>query len=420
LIWRRSACRIVSVALLWLLIGPAVPAQETSEDASELLDALLGALTGFGEVTDTQLQDEVAEIGGVRFRAPVPLEYLSREDARRYLQEVFESEYPPERAAADRRTLVAFDLLPEETDLRALRARLLEENIVGFYDERPGRRRLYAISREHRLTPMNQVVLAHELRHALQDQYLDVHGLLPGDLGDFDDRRMALLCLLEGDATLLMQRFLGRRLPGTQANDADLSALVAPEAALPDTPEVVREQLIEPYLAGQGFAQAVWRSGGWEALRSAWSRPPASTEQVLHPEKYLSGEAPLEVAVGYQPSSGRMLAEGVLGELFTRTLVGNAAAAEGWGGDRYRVWDVSGKTLLVWRSRWDSPRDVREFLDAALARFQRTHGPARAQSGWTVFVRGAWSVALAPRDGSVAMISSDDAAAFAAALHATR
>ena len=76
----------------------------------------------------------------------MPLDYLTRAAARAYLKEVLDNEYPPERAAADERTLIALDLLPPAPTLRALRARLLEENVAGFYDERPGRKRMFAIS----------------------------------------------------------------------------------------------------------------------------------------------------------------------------------------------------------------------------------------------------------------------------------
>jgi hypothetical protein len=86
--------------------------------------------------------------------------------------------------------------LSPQTDLRDLRARVLEENIAGFYDERPGKKRLYAVSDDRRLSPSNQLILSHELRHALQDQYVDLHAQLPDAVGDFDDRRLAWLSLL--------------------------------------------------------------------------------------------------------------------------------------------------------------------------------------------------------------------------------
>ena len=64
----------------------------------------------------------------------------------------------------------------------SLRARVLEENVAGFYDERPSKRRLYAVSEDRTFSPMNQIVLAHELRHALQDQYQTLDSYLDKDI----------------------------------------------------------------------------------------------------------------------------------------------------------------------------------------------------------------------------------------------
>ena len=45
-----------------------------------MINALLGGLLGFREISAAELQHEVADVGGVPFRAEVPLEYMSRED----------------------------------------------------------------------------------------------------------------------------------------------------------------------------------------------------------------------------------------------------------------------------------------------------------------------------------------------------
>ena len=45
---------------------------------------------------------------------------------------------------------------------------------------------------------------------------------------------------------------------------------------------------------------------------------PASTEQVLHPDRYASGDAPLRIVID---SSGPALHQDVLGEMETRVLV---------------------------------------------------------------------------------------------------
>ena len=222
---------------------------------------------------------------------------------------------------------------------------------VGQDRERPGRKRLYAVSENRQLTPANQIILSHELRHAMQDQYMDLHHLLPDSVGDFDDRRLALMSLVEGDATLVMERFLARRL-GVDGSGLDLGSLTLPPSmGLPDAPPVLRDQLILPYLSGRSFTAAVWKKGGWDAVRAAWARPPTTTEQILHPDKFLSGEAARPATAPALSHGGfSVLADGVLGEMLTRTLLGEGSdeAAAGWGGDQYRAWDVDGRTVLRW------------------------------------------------------------------------
>jgi hypothetical protein len=420
-----TARRLAALALCLLAARPVLPqepAGEPAADPSELLDAMLATLGGFKDLTPSQLEGEVAELGGVPFRHPVEFEFLDRPALGRYVHEILDSEYGPDKARADARTLEAFGLLPAATDLRAVRARLLEENVAGFYDVRPGKKRMYAISARQTLTPANQLVLSHELRHALQDQYADVNALLPKSVGDFDDRSFALVSLLEGDAVLVMERFLKKRLPGGEDGAFDPSGMTMPvPAMLPDAPPVLRDQLVLPYSAGRSFAAALYQRGGWPALRAAWTAAPRSSEQVLHPEKYFAREEPAAVDPGPAPAGATLVQEGVLGEAFIGTLLGDGsdAARTGWGGDAFRTWDVRGRTLLAWRSAWDTPADAREFqaaLSAVLAR-RGAAGPGRL--GFRVRSAPPWTVAWrVERDGGVTLLSSDDAAVIAAAMKA--
>jgi hypothetical protein len=326
---RRPAA--AALALVLLAAAPA-RAQEPPPGPSDLINGLLAGLMGFEDVTAEELQDDVEDIGGLPFKAPVPLDFIGPAEMRRYLREVIDDQYPPARAEADGRLLKALDLLPPDASLRDLRTRLLEENVAGFYDERPGRKKLYAVSDDRTMTPSNQIVLAHELRHAMQDQYVDVHRALPESVGDFDDRRVALMALLEGDATLVMERFLMRRLGLPAAADADLSGAGLATPMLPGVPDVLRDHLLVPYLAGRDFVRALHARAGWDSVRRAWDDPPRSTEQVLHPEKYVAREEPRAVRRGAAPRHGRLLQEGVLGEALLRTLLGPGGerGAAGW------------------------------------------------------------------------------------------
>jgi hypothetical protein len=393
----------------------APPEESPASEITDLVNALLGGLLGGADVTGERLQEEVAEAGGLPFRENVPLDFLKREELAGYLQDLFDAEYTVAQARADERLLRAFDLLPPDTDLRALRARVLEENVAGFYDERPGRRRLYAVSEDRTFSPMNQVVLAHELRHALQDQYEDLHSVLDADVSDFDDRRLAWTSLLEGDATLVMERFVRLRLGAlgvAVGSEADTAALGAPGLFdVPGAPPVVRDQLVEPYLAGLAFARTLWTRGGSAAMRQAWKRPPDSTEQVLHPGKYFARERPRSVEPSVRPPGGsRLVSRGVLGEMLLRTLVeeGGGPATEGWGGDSWRLWDVRGRTALAWRSEWDLAKDAAEFHAALRARLARRGAP-EWRWGWEVFPAGSGNRLAARLAGdAVELVSADD------------
>jgi hypothetical protein len=395
---------------------PPAPPPPAEDDPADLVNGLLAGLLGFTDATEEELERQVADVGGVPFKSDVRVEYMGRGELARYIAELLDAEYPAEQADRDRRLLEAFDFLPAGSDLRALRARVLEENVVGFYDERPAKRRLFVVSADKTLTPMTQMVIVHELRHALQDQYIGVYDKLDPAHGDFDDRRMAFLSLLEGDATFVMERFLTRKLPEGNALAAagegsslfGMGAMAA--AAVPNAPPVIRDQLIVPYFAGRDFVAALFREGGWARVRQAWERPPVSSEQVLHPEKFLRGENPVGVPLPPAPSGGRVLRSGVLGEALLRTWLGDGgeAAAAGWGGDAFQVLDVRGKTLLTWRALWDGPADADEFYAAAEKRLERTHGPPRVVRGRRHFGRGRYTMTLERTAGGCELRSSDD------------
>jgi hypothetical protein len=405
----RAPRAVAGLVAMGLVLGIARAQDPVPEDPSEILNALLGGLLGFKDMTGPELQREVAEAGGIPFKADVPLDFMSRPELARYLREVFDAEYPVAKARADERLLTAFGLLDPGVDLRALRARVMEENIAGFYDERPGHRRLFAVSADRRMSPANQLVLAHELRHALQDQYVDLQGQLPDEVSDFDDRRLALVSLLEGDATLVMERFLMRRVPGAE-DAAGLLGASMPTPDVPGAPPVVRDQLVRPYLVGLDFVSALVARGGWESVAAAWKRPPESTEQVLHVSKFVSREAPRRVEAAAGPAGGRLIADGVFGELLIQTLLGGAASpAEGWGGDHYSVWDVGGKTLLIWRSTWDTPSAAIAFRAAFRGRLEAERGASREKSGFLVYgTAGGWTRGLRDLKGVTVLVAADD------------
>ena len=122
------------------------------------------------------------------------------------------------------------------------------------------------------------------------------------------------------------------------------------------------------------------RAAGRPSTR-LYAKPPASTEQVLHPEKYAAGEAPVDVDL---PDGPRDAARVRLDGRRSRTRSASSssasgcepagkvpkaaatAAAAGWGGDRVvlaRRPERRGASSST--PRWDTPADAAEFAAAA-------------------------------------------------------
>src|SRR3989449_4189671 len=117
---------------------------------------------------------------------------------------------------------------------------------------------------------------------------------------------------------------------------------------------------------------------------------PVSTSQILHPDRYVSGDKPRPLAFG-SPGSDSVRYEDGLGEfeirlLFEQLLGDERAAAllaSGWAGDRYLVVTARGDDVLVWYTLWEDRASAARFfkgLGRAWAR-RRVGGPADRRVG---------------------------------------
>jgi hypothetical protein len=66
---------------------------------------------------------------------------------------------------------------------------------------------------------------------------------------------------------------------------------------LDQAPRVIRESLLFPYQEGLNWTRALYKEGGWSQVSQAFTNLPQSTEQIMHPEKYLAHEAPVKVTL---------------------------------------------------------------------------------------------------------------------------
>jgi hypothetical protein len=320
----------------------------------------------------------------------VPFVLLTRDEARIELEALAREELDLVALEAEERLLRRLGLLAEDDDaLLDLLIELQGAAVAAYYRTDTGT--MYIIERDEPFSSLDKVFVAHEYTHALQDQHFDLEGNRITDLSE-GDAVIAQLAAIEGDASLAMLFWAFANL--NPAEQLELLADMSPtdQQLLEEMPPILRRQLTFPYNEGVAFSSDIYALGGWEAINETITAPPLSTEQVLHPQKYRDGEAPIDV----EPTDWRehlgpgwqIAYEQTMGELNTQIWLADGAepplpglpglpglpaepepwqeAAAGWGGDRLRMYEqTDGRWAIVWETEWDSDADEEEFVQLA-------------------------------------------------------
>ena len=332
-----------------------------------------------------EIEREVERLRGLRFLRPVDYREIPRTELPAILRQKLAQQVPDQEFDDAGVALAALGILPAGTDLKKTYLALLGEQIGAFYDQHE--KQLFTFSGQPLSNSQNQVIMAHELTHALEDQHFDL-SKLPIEARGNDDRVLAATALVEGDATLVMNQYMVGGLSAASVRDALASTLTTDVRQLASAPRYLRNTLLFPYLCGQEFCGKLWAHGGWDALAEAFRHPPASSSQVLHPELYLANprEDPVEikfaddlVVAGQKPVEDNVLGEFGARQLFLNWLHDKARteeAASGWRGDRYLVYRQDKEVSYVWvtacRDRAAAKRFFAAVSDVNAARYRLT------------------------------------------------
>ena len=357
------------------------------------------ALAGAASAARAQDENEALQIArevtpgveravGLKFKRTPAIEVRSREQVRGYLSREFAEQMPPAELAAVQRTYKAFGLISDTTDLRRLMLDLYSEQVAGFYD--PDSSALFVVRGAD--PAMLQVIMAHELVHALQDQYMSLNAILK--LKHQNDRQMAGQAVAEGQATLSGIEAIvpGADVAGVLGNWDQVRQLIrAQQTAMPvyaSAPLFIQEELIFPYVAGAQFIR------DFDARRT---RPddepygdqlPVSTAQVLHPDLYTQHVLPERVGFGPDPGD-TLVYDDDFGEFETALALRSwgvdqavaDSAADGWDGDRFEVLGSPRGTVVLWATVWRTPEDAAQFGHALTEGWGRSH---RGAEKWRV------------------------------------
>jgi hypothetical protein len=348
-LWRCAGA--IATATLLLSCRGRPPVSSSPDALAHLVDSL---------------RSPVERATGLHFKSPPRSALRTRQQVRAYLVSKLDEELPTPRMRGLETAYRLFGLFPDTLQLRQLLLDLYTEQVAGYYD--PDSATLFGVAGAD--PAQLRLVLAHEMVHALQGQYLHLDSILHETSNN--DRLTAAQAVLEGQATLVSIDVLASGQPVSsnpefwqlyreQVREKQTSMPVFARAPL-----VVREALIFPYLAGAEFMHW-WASSPLRDSVPYGAHMPVSTEQILFPDRYARGDRPVDLVF---PADSGVLYEDVLGESEIRVLMARLAGIPeirvtgpiGWGGDRYRVYQSPLGPALVWYVVWDDRKSADRFV----------------------------------------------------------
>ena len=393
---RLGAAIVVAAALVAAACSPSPSAAPGSPSATPASGPSLAPASAPASPEATQdatgvyslIRDQVEAIRGLEPTADVEPVTIDETQLLENLEAEIDAEQTPEQMALSEDLLGTLGLIPEGSSIRELTLDLLAGQVAGYYS--PDRDELFVVSRTGQTVGVvERVTYAHEFTHQLQDQNFDLASLDTTSV-DQSDRALAQLALIEGDAVWAQTIWLQQNLTSDELGEL-LKAALDPEAleALNNAPAYLRETSFFPYQDGLGLVQRLITEGDYEAVNAAFTDPPVSTEQVLHPNKYVEREDPIEVRIpdGMAGLVGAGWSEAVrdtLGELILRIwltehgvegpgmlqgcqpAIPACRATDGWGGDRLVLLrSDDGSLAVALQTTWDTVGEAAEFAEAA-------------------------------------------------------
>ena len=390
--WRQRATRLYSksnrtraVLILLVFAGVAVAARQSSSAQAAIASGTATSTQAnhssspdFIKAAD-QVLLQMSQILSLPIKQPLKKSLRSKQEVRDYLVREDKEDKNDAERYADAKTLEAFGLIPKDFPLDSFMLDVLTDQVAGLYD--PKAKEFYIAD----WIPVDEqkTVMSHELTHALEDQSFRIDDWIKAARPN-DDAELARDSVSEGSAMAAMvdyqmldQHIGVRELPDvTLLIRAGAITEMDKDPNLAKAPIYIRDELLFPYLAGTGFTQEFLKAhSGWKDIHLVFENPPASTQQILHPDLYLNGTKPVAVTLptwkGVVPDNWKLLEENTMGEFGVGEILkqfrkdnSEDPLTTAWKGDRYAVFeDAKSKTTpLVFRLVLDSPEDAARFL----------------------------------------------------------
>jgi hypothetical protein len=246
---------------------------------------------------------------GLPIKKEVKRRLTTRDEVVAYLQKTMSEDKDARRLQRSELVLKKFGLLPADFDLQTFLVALLREQVAGYYDAKTKTVNLLDWIDADQQRP----VLAHELTHALQDQFIGLEKWMKAGDADLDEKKEltaadfendeiseARQAVVEGQAMVVLVDYMleptGQSLLASpQIADALKEGMLVGSDDSPQfrsAPVFIKEELTFPYRYGLDFETELLRSGGNErAFAATLTNPPRTSRQIMEPKTYLSGES---------------------------------------------------------------------------------------------------------------------------------
>lgn len=320
-----------------------------------------------------EVEAGIQKIRQLNFKTPVPMVVKTRDQAEQMMEADLARDFTDEQFKVDGIAGALVGLYPPGIDLKAASLSLLKSQVAGFYD--PHGKEMVLVEGGDDAGLVNgtkeflaqrdvvgEMLLAHELTHALQDQNFGLEQSLDKYKNN-DDRELALKTVAEGDAMIAGYAYVWNRMDTSVAdsladNLKDLSSVFAAQAR--NAPEGLAAPLVFQYSQGTRFVAEAYRRGGWAAVDKLYRNPPESTHQIIHPAFYFDRpELPLQISLGGydkimagwtkadQDTYGELLLRIILERNLGKHATDVALSAQ-WAGDQMVILKQGRGITVIW------------------------------------------------------------------------
>jgi hypothetical protein len=343
-----------------------------------LLEVVVSAQTASPFSKISEHLSDLGQITGLKQIKKVEYDLLDRAGLKPFLDQRVKEELKPDEIRLEELMLKKLGLLPADYQLAPAMIALMAEQAEAFYDYRE--KKLFLIEGED--GPMQQAALVHELAHALADQHFHLEKFIKR--GTTDDSALARAAVMEGQATWLMYEWMASKAGQSLRTSPALARMLNSRSGggmggqfpvLNSAPLYLRASLLFPYAEGLQFQQAVVEKLGNAGFSEVFLNPPATSQQVMHPEKYFAKASPVQPKLPglVKQSNYKEVATATMGEFDHAILIQQYGAAETadelapkWRGGLVRLLEhkKDKTTVLVYASEWESPGAAKEMFAA--------------------------------------------------------